>query len=417
MSQLITLPEIKNFLSVKTANTEEDGRLSNIALQVSSLVSSYCGRDFLANTYTEYFDGGSASVFVANPPINAVYEVTHFDGNEYLVLGSPDVNGRPIVKEGAAHTISTSGTPILKTRVKKFGRSSLRLDGSSKLYVNSSEDWDLGVDDFTIELNIRLDSSTGSPTFISSGTTTDYWSFGIDFSNNILFYKVVANSVELANISSNTSTIVSNQFHHIGLTRKDGTFYLFNNGAILASEADTVAIPNYGTGLVIGNAVTGYIDSLGISHSAKYHTSYETYNMPIVTDSSTKLLMRFDGPNNSTTFVDLSRKVNEFAYYKSTGEITFDTGDGSGKPELKFFTPLKFKNYVQGVKVIYNGGFTTIPDDLKLAILEMVKVVYKGRSGSERVSFQGDSAQAHKLSVDDFPPQVRRVLNLYRLLN
>lgn len=417
MSQLITLPEIKNFLSVKTANTEEDGRLSNIALQVSSLVSSYCGREFLANTYTEYFDGGSASVFIANPPINSVYEVTQFDGNEYLVLGSPDTNGQPIVKEGSAHTISVSGSPVLKTRVKKFGRSSLRLDGSSSLSVNSSEDWDFGVDDFTIELNIRLDNTTNTSTFISSGTSTDYWSFGVDFSNSLLTYKVVENSQELANISSNTSTISANQFFHLGVTRKDNTLYLFNNGTILASTSSSVYIPNYGTGLTIGNAVCGYLDSIGINHSAKYHTPYETYNTPIVTDSNTKLLMRFDGPNNSTTFLDLSRKVNEFAYYKTTGEITFDTGDGSGKPELKFFTPLKFRNYVQGVKVWYNGGFTTIPDDLKLAILEMVKVIYKGRSGSERVSFQGDSSQYHKLSVDDFPPQVRRVLNLYRLLS
>jgi hypothetical protein len=47
----------------------------------------------------------------------------------------------------------------------------------------------------------------------------------------------------------------------------------------------------------------------------------------------------------------------------------------------------------------------------------MVKVVYKGRSGTERATFQGESTQSHRLSVDDFPPQVRRVLNLYRLIN
>ena len=46
----------------------------------------------------------------------------------------------------------------------------------------------------------------------------------------------------------------------------------------------------------------------------------------------------------------------------------------------------------------------------------MVKVIYKGRSGSVKNSLQGDSTQSHRLSIDDFPPEVRRVLNLYRLV-
>ena len=106
MSQLISLSEIKDFLSIKPANVDEDGRLSNIAVQVSSLVASYCGREFSANTYTEYFDGGKASVFVTNPPINYVSEVAHFDGSDYLLLGGPDSSGQPIIIEGKSHNMS-----------------------------------------------------------------------------------------------------------------------------------------------------------------------------------------------------------------------------------------------------------------------------------------------------------------------
>jgi hypothetical protein len=46
----------------------------------------------------------------------------------------------------------------------------------------------------------------------------------------------------------------------------------------------------------------------------------------------------------------------------------------------------------------------------------MIKVIYKGRSGSESVNMQGENINSHKLSMDGFPPQVRRVLNLYRLI-
>lgn len=418
MSQLISLSEIKDFLSIKPANVDEDGRLSNIAVQVSSLVTSYCGREFLSNTYTEYFDGGRASVFIANPPINYVSEVAHFDGNDYLLLGGPDTNGQPIIKEGQAHSIAVTGSPIIKTRVKKFGRSSLRLNGSSYLTASSNEDWDLGVDDFTAELYARFDTTSGNQSLLRSGNTTHYWDFGINFSSNGLYFRVVDSGVETCNVVQGANTgYVANQFYHLAVSRQDNTFYLAREGSIISTANSSVNISNYGTGVDIGKTFTGYIDNVRITHDAKYTTSYTTYQFPPAADSLTKLLMRFDGSNDTSSFTDLSRTVNQYAFYKITGEINFDTGDGGGTPELGFFRPLKFRNYPNGVRVIYNGGFSEVPDDLKLAVLEMVKVIYKGRSGSDRVSFQGESTQNYKLSVDEFPPQVRRVLNLYRLIS
>jgi hypothetical protein len=418
MTQLVTLSEIKDFLSIKTANTDEDGRLSNTAVQVSSLVTSYCGREFLANTYTEYFDGGRASVFISNPPINYVSEVAHFDGTDYLLLGGPNDSGQPIIKEGQAHAISMFGNPLVKTRVKKFGRSSLRLDGTSYLNASTNDDWDLGVDDFTIELYARFDSLSSPQILARSGNATSYWSFGLDFASNGLQFTVVSDNSEVCNVVQGNSTgYAANQFYHVAVSRKGTDFYLAREGTILTTQSNSVSIPNYGTGVDIGKYMTGYIDNFRITHDARYTSSYTTYTYPPATDEDTKLLLRFDGSNNTSSFTDLSRTVNEFAFYPVTGEITFDTGDGGGTPELGFFRPLKFRNYPNGVRVIYNGGYAYIPDDLKLAVLEMIKVVYKGRGGSERVTFQGESAQSHRLSVDDFPPQVRRVMNLYRLIN
>jgi hypothetical protein len=417
MTQLVSLPEIKDFLSIKPANVDEDGRLSNIAVQVSSLVSSYCGREFLADTYTEYFDGGRASVFIANPPVNYVSEVSHFDGNEYLLLGGPDTEGQPIINEGKAHYVTPYGNPLVKTRVKKFGRSSLRLDGSSYLTTDSTQDWDFGVDDFTLELYARFDSLSGTQTLFSSGNTTNYWSMGVDFGNNGLFFKVVEDSVETCNlVQGSVSGYNANQFYHLAVSRHYTNFYLAREGSILASSINSVDIDNYGTGVNIGKFMTGYVDNARITHDAKYTKSYDTYAYYPAADSQTKLLFRFDGTNDTASFTDLSRTTNQYSFYKITGEISFDTGDGGGSPNLGFFRPLKFRNYPNGVRVVYNGGYSSIPDDLKLAALEMIKVIYKGRSGADRVSFQGDSSQSYKLSIDDFPPQVRRVLNLYRLV-
>jgi hypothetical protein len=423
MTNLVSLAEIKDFLSIKTANTDEDGRLANIAVQVSSLATSYCGREFLANNYTEYFDGGISSVFIANPPLNRVDEVSQFDGKDYQILGGPGSNGEPIIVEGQSHSVTPYGNAQLKTRVKKFNRSSGRFDGASYLSVNSNDDWDLGVDSFTIEMQARFDSvSSGKQALVSSGSSINYWELFVDFDNYGLGFRVVTNSTEVINVAQTVSSVFSpNQFAHVALVRNNNIFTIYKNGASVATLTSTANIPNYGTGLNIAkgptaNYFTGYLDDLKISHVAEYVSAFTAPTNPTRIDENTKLILRFDGTNNSTTFADVSRRVNEFTFYSVTGEISFNTGPGGGTPQLGFFRPLQFYNYPNGIRVYYNGGFSSIPEDLKLAVLEMIKVIYKGKTGTESMRFQGESSTAYKLSIDDFPPQVRRVLNLYRLI-
>jgi hypothetical protein len=424
MSNLVNLNEIKNFLKVKTANTEEDGRLSNIATQVSTMVSSYCGRTFLANNYTEYFNGGISSVFIDNPPINRVDEVAHYDGVDYKVLGCPGSSGQPIAVEGQSHNISQTGNPIFKTRVKKFNRSSLRLDGSSYLSIDSSEDWDFGVDSFTIELFARFDStSTGTQTLVSSGSASNNWALSVDFDSAGFKFEATDSGTQSILVQEDGTDYADNQFYHLAISKNDTTINLYKNGTSVGSLTTSNSLPQYSEGLTIGadydysNKILGYFDDLRISHVARYTANFTAPTYPTLIDEDIKLMLRFDGPNNTNTIEDVSRKVNEFSFFPVTGEISFDTGDGGGTPRLGFFNPRQFYNYPRGIRVTYNGGYSTVPEDLKLAVLEMIKVIYKGDSGTSSVRFQGESRDSHKLSVDEFPPQVRRILNLYRLIS
>ena len=420
MANLVSLAEIKDFLVIKVVNTDEDGRLANIATQVSSLVESYCGRVFAANNYTEYFDGGISSVFVAYPPLNRVDEVSHFDGKEYVILGGPGVNGEPIITDGTSHSLTNMGNPRLSTRVKKFNRSSLRLDGSSYIQTDSTIDWDFGVDPFTIETQVRFDNVSSKQTIVSSGSGSNYWEFQVDMLDDGAKFLLVQNGVETVNVSQGSNTGYSaNQFYHMALVRDSNAIKIYRNGTSVASVNTSVSIPNFNTGLLIGTgqaSLSGYLDDFKISHISEYTSNFTAPTSPTRIDENTKLMLRFDGANNTNVIADVSRKVNDFSFYPVTGEITFNTGYGGGTEALGFFRPLKFFNFPKGVKVTYNGGFTTIPSDLKLATLEMIKVIYKGRSGSESVRMQGEDINSHKLSQDGFPPQVRRVLNLYRLI-
>lgn len=421
MANLVSLAEIKDFLVIKVINTDEDGRLANIATQVSSLVESYCGRIFAANNYTEYFDGGISSVFVAYPPLNRVDEVSHFDGKDYVILGGPGVNGEPIITDGTSHSITNVGNPVLSTRVKKFNRSSLKLDGSSYVQTDSTEDWNFGVDPFTIETQVRLDNVTSSHTIASSGLVSNnsHWQFEVDLINGAQF-RVIEDNIVKINVSQGSNTGYSaNQFYHMAVVRDDTTIKIYRNGTSVASLTTANSIPNFNNGIFVGSgahSLAGYLDDFKISHIAEYKSNFTAPTYPTRIDENTKLMLRFDGANNTNVIADVSRRVNQFSFYPVTGEITFNTGNGGGTEALGFFRPLKFYNYPKGVKVTYNGGFTTIPSDLKLATLEMVKVIYKGRSGSESVRMQGEDISSHKLSLDGFPPQVRRVLNLYRLI-
>ena len=409
MNPLVTLNEVKEFLVIKTTSTDDDARLSNIALQVSQLVSSYCGRTFEVSNFSEYFDGGTASVFISNPPIQNINEVSWFNGSDYAILGSPGEQGQPISVEGKSHSPQLFGNSSLTTRVKKFNKSSLKLDGNSNVTVAVSDDWNLGEADFTVETYIRPTANTGSIFNIG-----DTWKLSLV--NYIPVLESYVSNVSILTLTSNVN-IDSTKFYHVAAVKDEDTVSLYLNGELVNSVSSfTTIVPYNNSELVIGNNFSGYIDNFRITHKAEYLANFTTYDYSFSTTPETKLLLRFDGNNGSTNIVDDSRRVNEYAVYKETGEISFDVGHGGGTPELGFYTISTSSNYPKGVKVDYTGGFTSIPSDLKLAVLEMIKIIHKGRSGTERAAMSGESHQSFLLSSDDFPPQVRRVLNLYKLV-
>lgn len=101
----------------------------------------------------------------------------------------------------------------------------------------------------------------------------------------------------------------------------------------------------------------------------------------------------------------------EYSWDSSTGKISkgFTTTISSsvvGTPG--------FANYRQGVKISYNGGYTTIPGDLKLVTLDLIKSVNKGLD-AQITRFDREQIQQMPYS-GGFPPHIRRVLDLYRIL-
>lgn len=69
-------------------------------------------------------------------------------------------------------------------------------------------------------------------------------------------------------------------------------------------------------------------------------------------------------------------------------------------------------------RVTYNGGFANIPSDLKLAAFDLVTYYHK-RQQAPRIASAGTSVNnpSDRISGSSLPPNVKRVLNLYRIID
>lgn len=204
---LVTLNEVKTYL--KITSSTDDVRLEALITYAQKLIESYCGRELEAASYTEYFDGGRPSVFVARVPINNVTSVSEYDGVDYVLLNGPNSDG------------------------------------------------------------------------------------------------------SLYNTQSNTTTI-------------------------------------------------------------------------------------------------------QYTFYTETGEITKLVGDGTGVLNLDLAGFSVFNNFTKGVKIIYNGGYVNVPADLKLCLMDVVKMLHKDWQ-SQSLTFQGETVRQHDFSAM-FPPHIRRILEMYRIV-
>jgi uncharacterized phiE125 gp8 family phage protein len=69
---LVTRADVKTYLDMTGANTAVDDLLHTLINEVSTAFETYCGRKFVSDTYTEYFDGGSSWLFPKNLPITSI---------------------------------------------------------------------------------------------------------------------------------------------------------------------------------------------------------------------------------------------------------------------------------------------------------------------------------------------------------
>ena len=73
-----------------------------------------------------------------------------------------------------------------------------------------------------------------------------------------------------------------------------------------------------------------------------------------------------------------------------------------------------FPNLVNGYKVSYTAGYDVIPEDLKLAVLDLVTYYMKNQGAVQsQIAVTSGNAQVQYLNQNNLPGHIKRVLDLY----
>ena len=429
----VTLAQVKDYLSI-SSNTQ-DARLANVINYATGMVEHYIGQEVLANDYVEVFDGGKSSVMISRLPLSNVYQVTEYNGIEDVVLDDPSTIGRPNPSDTDAMSIVFTNDAHLNSRIKKFGKSSLELDTADYLVSgNMPEQLEFEEGDFTIEMFIRVDEATlqDNVVFAMNSNASHYMQFrlanqfGLAFESNL---NLAANTVQGANTLIESQQFAKRRWAHVAVSRnlEEERLYLFYNGNVIANSSYEVSNHTFTSNVEIGTTFKGYMEELRVSSIARYTADFTPPTKRFRPDNDTLTLIHFDGKNGDTEAKDVHNAINEYSFSRDMGEVTRDVGGvgvrgtyptiRNSYPALTLAGPPSFQPYPSGVKVEYRAGYESgeVPQDIQMATLDVIKLIYKQDQEKKGFSFEGERGDKYPLA-GNFPPHIRRILDLYRIV-
>ena len=136
-------------------------------------------------------------------------------------------------------------------------------------------------------------------------------------------------------------------------------------------------------------------------------------------DWGTYIVQLTESPVNSIVSVQERQSYSDSYATLTTGayEYALDSGTDS---ILRTLSSGRYKNWplgVDAVKVVYTAGYSAIPSDLKLAVLDLVTYYLKDEHkqlqsiAGASLQNQGSTSQSNNVS---FPDHIKRVLDLYK---
>lgn len=228
---------------------------------------------------------------------NKTHCVIGHDADAWITyLPFDGANNATVFPEWSGKTVTPFGNAKISTAQSYFGGSSLYLDGTGDyLTIPASPDLNFGTGDFSIKLEVRLDSLGVERAIID---TRD-----VETDKGLYLSITAANQLSVftnnTTIATGTTALSATTFHNVELVRSSGVMTLYLNGTSVGSGASTHLVTAK-TKLVIGrklgstsNDFAGYIDDLVIRKGVADHTA--NFTRPAVSYADS----RPDGAKNA----------------------------------------------------------------------------------------------------------------------
>jgi hypothetical protein len=244
-----------------------------------------------AITVTVTATNASGSTAATSAGVGPVIDATDPSfANVVLLLGFEDADGSTSTTDESPttpHTFTFNGNAQTDTAQKKFGASSLLLDGTGDyLAVADNADWEF-PGDFTIEAWVRLNAVGSVQTIISDWTPSIGvmgWTFDITAANKLRFHGYDGFASYIAQSSSSLTT---GQWYHVAADRSGSTVRVYIDGVFegAVSDSTTSYAPNQACEIGRRSAdnvdlFNGWIDELRVTKGTARYATGASFTVP-----------------------------------------------------------------------------------------------------------------------------------------
>jgi len=285
-------------------------------------VSGGSGTFSAGETFT-YYDSDGVTVL-------ATGTIDRVDAdNKFYIPGN--LTGLEEADDRSGKEITRYQNPVTDTGVKKYGASSLQLDGTEDyLGISSTDDFGFGTGDYTVEGWFYFDSVTGTRGLLDfrAGADTDV---GMYLNLNAGQPEVYING---SAVITSPTALSTGTWYHIAVSRSGTDLKLFVDGAVKGTATNST---NMGTAkpLIIGAKWSGLAEYLDgnidevrlVKGEAKYTGAFVPPSGELVSDANTVLLLHFNNSDDSS--------INIVDDTKQSQDIRFSGGATADYVDLK----------------------------------------------------------------------------------
>ncbi len=151
-----------------------------------------------------------------------------------------------------------------------------------------------------------------------------------------------------------------------------------------------------------------FVDYYSSNKTEYFDVNWGTHIVQLTESPVNAIVSVQERTSYSDSYTTLTTGAYEYYLNTQTDSILRTIGSG------------KFKNWPEGVgavKVVYTAGYSAVPSDLKLAVLDLItyylKDEHKQRQTIAGASIQNQASTSQTNNVS-FPDHIKRVLDLYK---